>query len=172
MCVIRWLSVQCLDMESESESGTPELHEMTINFMPESYAFRPHGMYVRSNSPWQPIICSRTLMGYSDPLSVLTGHSDPISVLTERQPATYFSIYADGRSSDRYRYIDNSTSRAFVVSHGDRNGEESIAVFNIIAAEGGGRIPALDFAFALVSENIPYVQVELPLSNRESARER
>ena len=50
MCVIRWLSVQCLDMESESES-TPELHEMTINFMPESYAFRPHGMYVRSNSP-------------------------------------------------------------------------------------------------------------------------
>ena len=84
----------------------------------------------------------------------------------------YFSIYADGRSSDRYRYIDNSTSRAFVVSHDDRNEEESIAVFNIIAAEGGGRIPALDFAFALVSENIPYVQVELPLSNRESARER
>ena len=65
-------------------SATPPLP------FPDSRLITPAHGYV---GPWQPRICSRTLMGYSGP---------PISVLSGCQPATT-SIYADGRSSDRYR---------------------------------------------------------------------
>lgn len=51
-------------------------------------------------------------------------------------------------------YIDNSTQRVFAISHSDQLKEESIVVFNIVPSSG--RVPVLDFLFALTSPNFPY----------------
>ena len=60
-------------------------------------------------------------MGYS--ASVLLGGSAyPISVISGRQPAT--SIYADGRSSDRYRY--SNYTAGFAVYNGMASALDSL----------------------------------------------
>lgn len=52
-------------------------------------------------------------------------------------------------------HIDNVTGRVYAVSHSPIRRQESIVVFDIVP-QGHGRLPILNFRYALVSPNFPY----------------